>query len=91
MITVTERAKQTLKKALATTGVDDPGIGLRLTPIAKGEFQLVLDGEKEGDLVVEHEGSKVLLVGEQISRALEGKTIDRDESVKGPRLVISSE
>jgi Fe-S cluster assembly iron-binding protein IscA len=91
MITVTERAKQTLGKALESTGVKNPEIGLRLNPIAPGEYNLVPDKEKEGDQVVEHERRKVLLIGDEISRALDGRTIDRDRTVKGLRLVIYKE
>jgi len=43
MITVTERAKHTLERALVSTGVKDPEIGLRLKPIAQGEYNLVPD------------------------------------------------
>jgi len=91
MITVTERAKETLGRALALTGVKDPEIGLRLKPIAQGGYNLGPDKEREGDQVVEHKGRKVLLISEKISGALDGRTIDRDESAREPRVVISSE
>ncbi len=91
MIAITESAKQTLGRALASTGVKDPEIGLRLKPIAPGEYNLVPDGERIGDQVVEHGGRKVLLIDEQISGALDGRTIDIDETAREPRLFISSE
>ena len=91
MITVTESAKHTLGRALALTGVKDLEIGFRLSAIAPGEYNLVPDSEREGDQVVEHEGRKVLLIGDDVYGALDGKTIDRDESAREPRLVISSE
>lgn len=91
MITVTESAKQTLGRTLASTGVEDPEIGFRLNTIAPGEYNLVPGKERQGDQVVEHKGRKVLLIGDDISRALDGRTIDRDEIAREPRLVISSE
>jgi len=91
MITVTESAKQTLRKVLASTGVEDPEMGLRMNILGLGEYNLVPDAEREGDQVVEHEGRKVLLIGDKISQALDGRTIDCDETAREPRLVISSE
>lgn len=91
MIAVTESAKQTLGRALALTGVKDLEIGLRLKSIAPGEYNLVPDKERVGDQVVEHGGRKVLLIDEQISGALDGRTIDRYETAREPRLLISSE
>lgn len=61
MITVTERAKEELKRVWSAN-VGDPEVGYRLTPVAIGEYNLVPDREKEGDHVVEHEGAKILLV-----------------------------
>ena len=89
MVTVTEAAKQELGRILASANVDDPTLGLRLAAGERGQFGLVLDSEKEGDQVVEHEGSKVLLVGQELIELLEGLTIDCQETDKGAHLVIS--
>jgi len=91
MVTVTERAKQELGRALSSSNVDSAELGLRLMLEAPGEFGLLLDEEKEGDQVVEHEGSKVLLVGEEISGLVNGMTIDCEETAQGSHLVISPE
>jgi Fe-S cluster assembly iron-binding protein IscA len=88
MVHVTEQAKQEIRKALTAEGFDDPEIGLRISRLESGDYTLTPDSEKEGDLVVEHEGSKVMLLDEGVSQALEGKTIDRDEASDSPRLVI---
>lgn len=91
MVTVTEHAKEELGRTLSSANVEDPELGLRLMFRAPGEFGLVLDKEKEGDHVVEHEGSKVLLVGEEISGLVGTVTIDCEETTQGSRLVIRRE
>lgn len=75
MITVTKRAKEELKtKVIAAEA--EPGEGLRLLPSPEGRFELMLDNELSGDLVVEYEGYKVLLIGIEYIRILNGKTVD---------------
>jgi len=88
MVHVTERAKEDIRRALTAEGVNDPEIGLRISRLESGDYTLNPDSEKEGDLVVEHEGAKVMLLDKGVSEALDGMTIDRDESVETPRLVI---
>lgn len=88
MVEVTERAREELKKALDSQVVDS-GNGLRLALVGPDEFGLGVDEEKEGDQVVEHEGSKVLLVEGPLSDALDGITIDVHDSEAGPRLVMA--
>jgi len=73
---------------LTSANVDDPEIGLRLVVSEPQAFSLLLDKEQEGDQVVEHEGAKVLLVGQELSQALEGVTVDCQETTEGTRLTI---
>jgi Fe-S cluster assembly iron-binding protein IscA len=91
MVTVTERAKEELKKALESANISEPEVGLRLAPTAPGQFGLVADGEREGDQVIEYEGSKVLLVGSELAEPLDGVTIDCQDTPEGARLVMSKE
>ena len=88
MVTVTEDAKEELRKVLSSANVADPEFGLRVTPGPQGRIELVLDKEKEGDQVVEHEGAKVLLVGEDMSVALQSMTIDCQDRPDGRFLVV---
>lgn len=87
MLTVTECAKQELKKALPDDATK-PDLGLRLVVTGPGELSLVPDRERESDQVVEHEGSKVLIVDKELSDVLEGTTIDCEETNEGQRLVL---
>jgi len=84
---VTNGAKQLLLEALLAN-TDDPEVGLRLALGPGGQLALVLDKEAEGDQVVEHEGSKVLLVGAELAFVVDGVTIDVRDTEDGPRLVV---
>lgn len=88
MLTVTDNAKQELKKTLLAH-TDDPEVSLRLELKPPGQFGLVLDREAEGDQVVEHEGIKVLLVAAELAPAVEGITLDVQDTPDGPKLAVS--
>jgi Fe-S cluster assembly iron-binding protein IscA len=90
MLTVTENAKQHLKNVLLDH-IDDPEIGLRLTVESPRQFGLMLDREGIGDHVVEHKGSKVLLVAPDLLAVLSEVTIDTKDTAEGAKLVISRE
>jgi len=85
MITVTERAKEELKGLLIDSGAG-PDEGLRLLPSPDGVL-LGIDTEMSGDQVVEYEGYKVLLVGIEYFRILDGKTIDYQDTRHGMALL----
>lgn len=87
MISVTERAKQALKSILMDMEADLDK-GLRLLPSPKGEFVLALDVPMSGDQVVEHEGLKVLLIGVEYYKFLNGKTVDCEEKEDGEVLLV---
>jgi Fe-S cluster assembly iron-binding protein IscA len=88
MITVTERAKEELKKVLAAAEAEQDE-GLRLLPTPDGVFELALDTEMSGDLVIEYQGHKLLLVGLEYLRLLDGKTLDCSETQVGAVLFVS--
>ncbi len=87
MITVTECAKEELKTMLIAAEAE-PEQGLRLLPTSEDVFELMLDTEMSGDLVVEYEGYKVLLVGIEYFRILDGKTIDCQDTRHGMALLV---
>jgi len=87
MVMVTEQAAEELRgKLLAAT--TDPELGLRLLPAPGGRFVLLPDTELSGDQVVEYQGSKVLLVGVEYLRALEGSTVDCQDTREGAVLFV---
>jgi Fe-S cluster assembly iron-binding protein IscA len=87
MLQVTLGAKEVLKEVLSANS-EEPEAGLRLTMNNAGELGLGIDSEKEGDQVVEHEGSKVLFVEQVLSEQLEGFAIDMVDTPEGARLTI---
>lgn len=87
MIMVTEEAKRVLKTILVA-GEAGPDEGLRLLPSPDGRFVLAIDTELSGDQVVEHEGFKVLLVGIEYHRILDGRTIDCQYAEDEPVLFV---
>jgi len=92
MLTVTEDAKQYLKETLLDH-TDDPDFGIRLvlSGEALGRTGLVLDREGVGDYVVEYEGCKVLLVGDEVAEVVAGATLDTEDTPEGTKLLISRE
>ena len=90
MIGVSERAREELKKIL-TANTDEPEACLRLTGDDQGQLGLAIDVERQGDQVVEHEDSKVLLLETELADTLQEITIDAEDTPEGTRLVISSE
>lgn len=90
MITVTDKAKQELKKTLLDH-TDEPEFGVRLTLGPAQQILLVLDREAPDDHVVEHEGSKVLLVEPQVASLLAEATLDTEDTPDGPKLVMHRE
>lgn len=90
MLRVTEEAKELLvEKLLSRSG--DPGKCLRLKIGGGGQLGLVLDGEKPDDYIVEHKGSKVLLIGAELASMLEKVTLDVEDTDEGSKLVMHKE
>jgi Fe-S cluster assembly iron-binding protein IscA len=87
MISITERAKQALKKLLSAN-VDWPGARLRLIDRGQGILGLGVDIEVSGDKIVEYEGTKVLIVEPELASRLNGVTIDVDDTLDSLGLVI---
>jgi hypothetical protein len=83
MIAVTERAKEQLLNMKHSANINEPEVGLRLKPAATGEWELFPDQATEGDQVVEHGGSKLLLIGADASDALGDRQVDCQETAPG--------
>jgi len=87
MITVTKRARQELKRILSAK-VDLPQARLRLNASEQGKLGLGMDIDMPGDQVVEYEGSRVLVVEGKLASSLKSITLDIEDTVDGPQLVI---
>jgi len=89
MLVVTEQARDELKKLL-TAKVDWPGARLRLMDRGGGKLGLGIDVETPGDIILEHEGTRLLLVEAGLASRLDGVTLDVDSGAGGAGLVISN-
>jgi Fe-S cluster assembly iron-binding protein IscA len=87
MIAVTERAKEILKERLARE-ISDDSIGFRLHCNSTGVYRLILDWQKPGNQIVEHQGANVLLINREISNALDGATLDYCDDGNGEKILI---
>ena len=88
MLQVTERASQELSQVLGQVE-KQPEQTLRLVSDPQAGYRLTLDVEQEGDQVVEHQGSTVLVLSSDLARDLEGAVLDVQETPAGPALTIS--
>jgi hypothetical protein len=88
MITLTERAKQVLSTLRESVEAPVADMGLRLAPDASGQLELFADTPREGDRIVEHAGTILLLVSGDILRELAGATMDCQMTPNGPKLVV---
>ena len=87
MITITDRAKQELKALMVENGVSLEE-GLRLLPNDSGQFVLRIGTEMSADQVVEYDGYKVLLIGVEYLKMLDGKIVDCRETDEGNQLFM---
>jgi len=88
MIGITENAKKELTKIL-TDNVDHPEACLRLRINDEGQLGLGIDIEQPGDEVVEYEGSRLLVVAQELADSLEDVFIDIENTDEGSQLVIT--
>jgi hypothetical protein len=82
-IAVTERAKEYLLDMKLSANMNQPDVGLGLQAVSTGEWQLFPDKAAEGDQVVEHGGTKVLLIGADASDTLGDGHLDCQETAPG--------
>ena len=84
MINVTEDAKKILETRLSqhTTKND---VGLRLVPKETGKIGLAPDKARKGDQIIKHSDRTLLLVGKEVSDALDGMTLLIEETEEGTK------
>jgi Fe-S cluster assembly iron-binding protein IscA len=90
MLTVTDVAKEKLKSRLLRLKKDSETT-IRLIPSTKdpGKWKMIWDKEKAKDQVVESEdGMKILLIGTDLDRAMEGMVVDFRTTPEGTGFAI---
>jgi len=86
-VLVTEDAKEELRERL----LDDTSvlqIGLRPEFRSPEDFGLALDRQVEGDQVIVYEGSKVLLIREDVADLADKLILSVEDAAEGPKLVL---
>lgn len=90
MVAVSERAKRILFEQKRAANIDGADVGLRVAAAPSGQWMLLVDEPREGDQVVEHDGTTVLLVDPVAQTALVGAEVDCVETPEGDvELVLS--
>ena len=94
MITVTEKAAEELEALLEKAKIADPqnafdDVMLRLFTTDDGKLAIAPDTPLDGDQIIEHQGTNVLLVGWELSETVENLLIDCVETEQGRKLRIS--
>jgi len=90
MLTVTEVAKEKLKSRLLRLKKDSEA-RIRLIPSSKkpGKWKMIWDKERPEDQVVESkDGIKILLIGTDLVRAMEGMVVDFRTTPEGTGFAI---
>jgi Fe-S cluster assembly iron-binding protein IscA len=87
VITVTERAREELK-AILIAAEAPPDKGLRMLPTSDDVIELILDTDMSGDTVLDHEGYKVLIIGVEYIKLLDGMTLDCSDTEIGAVLFV---
>jgi len=87
MLTVSETALERLSRRLSHKRAAD-GVALRFTRRVGG-WNLRLDRESEGDTAFTHDGRKVLLLDEEVSKAMANMTLDTKKDDARSRLKLT--
>ena len=91
MVTLTDIAAKKVSEFLATQ--EQPEAGLRVAVKGGGcsgfQYQLALDEKREGDLVFDHEGIRII-VDEMSLRYVDGSTVDYTESLMGSGFQVNN-
>lgn len=87
MLKLTDRAAVLLLRLLDEAGAL-PNEAVRIISRADDLLQYDIDAQRPGDMVVEREGTKLLLVGHLLGQSLERFTVDAQERPEGLALLL---
>ena len=87
MLKLTNRAVVLVQKLLDEFGAL-PSEAVRITSRVGDDLQYDIDAQRPGDMVVEREGRKLLIVGHLLGQSLERFTVDAQERPEGVCLLL---
>jgi Fe-S cluster assembly iron-binding protein IscA len=88
MLIVTENAKHYLKRLLSAN-TSDLSLGIRLKASKGMQLGVLLDHKADDDYVVEYEKAKVLMVGPELFKLVDGAILDTESDGTVESLVIT--
>jgi hypothetical protein len=89
MVEVTERAREFLLEMKASASINQSKLGFRIKPAPDDWWRLVPDEPGENDLVVEHDGSTILLIDADLCEALGDGEVDCIETAGQVGLILT--
>jgi hypothetical protein len=87
MIEITDDVRRILKDGLKEY-CDDGRLCFRLMEPTGDRAILMLDTKNDGDVVVEHDGTTLLIIEPTVASSLDGTTIYIREADLGPMLIV---
>jgi Fe-S cluster assembly iron-binding protein IscA len=87
MLSMTDAAGAQLTEMLTKSNAPE-GVAVRVV-VKENSLALGLDNTRPGDETIDHAGKTVLLLDEQISTLLTGRTLDVEETEEGTKLVLT--
>jgi iron-sulfur cluster assembly protein len=93
MITITDKGAEKVREFLASQQADLGVAGLRVGVRGGGcsgfQYQLAFDEQRDGDVVFESQGLKLLVDGDSL-QFVRGSTIDYEESLQGAGFKVNN-
>ena len=89
MVRVNDSARVQLRKMVVNSSSGRGERVMRLKIVDDSRLVLAVGKERDGDEVIEHKGTKILAVSEDLTETLDGVVIDYKDTRKGPKLVFS--
>jgi iron-sulfur cluster assembly protein len=93
MITITDKGAEKVKEFLDSQGAENPSAGLRVGVRGGGcsgfQYQLAFDEQRDGDIVFEDHGLKILVDKQSLSY-VDGSEIDYVESLQGAGFQVNN-
>jgi Fe-S cluster assembly iron-binding protein IscA len=88
MLTVTPEARMHLVEVLAASEEPEQNNSVLRMYMSKDGLALALDLEKAEDTKHDHDGNTILVIDQQLSQALAGKTLDVENNEQGESLIL---
>ena len=91
ILAVTPAAVSKLRQELQTRAIDSAsGFRLVVSPLKPGQLRMVIDRDREGDFILENEGTRILLLSPDVATIMKGMTLDYQKGLIGSGFSVTS-